>query len=277
MRVAEYDTLTELWHGAAEAQILAKKKDLDFIASIDTMRYNNLLHCNSMEFDFDMGRDLWLNKQRFTVLQRDYLDQFELDEFLQRCEDIGLGEGKRGVITQMFARQHTRRAKKYRWGNCMMAWTFRGGNKGNTPVLTMHSRVAYIAYMGGLDLALCNVLARYIGERIGRKPEEFQFNWILDSSQAHFFKSIPYIFHREDLLEALHDTEGYPSRKHPTLDGIRKWYEKIVAGYEAGMDLEEEKYGPLRRIRRRYTEFQDGILLPEVTIDDLNFDRLYER
>lgn len=33
-----YATMTDLWHGEAEGQILARKQDLDFIASIDTMK-----------------------------------------------------------------------------------------------------------------------------------------------------------------------------------------------------------------------------------------------
>jgi hypothetical protein len=104
-----------------------------------------------------------LLRARFTILQRDYLDLRELELFLDRCKSIGLGEAKRGVVTQMFAKQHGRRDKKYRWGNCMLGWSFRGGNKYEQPTLTMHSRVSYIAYIGGADLALCYVLAREIG------------------------------------------------------------------------------------------------------------------
>lgn len=267
-------TLTDLWHETAQGMLFAKKKDLDFVASIDTMVYDNVLSCNSMAFDFDMGRDLWLTKARWTVLQKDYLDLSELRLFLDRCESIGLGEAKRGVVTQMFAKQHGRRNKKYRWGNCMMAWCFRGGNRWEKPTLTMHSRVSYIAYIGGLDLALCHVLGREIGNRIGCEPEDIAFRWHVDSLQFHGFKSIPYLF-RFGLDEVLRDdTDEYPSAKYPTLKLVRRWWGDMVSKRERGVPIEAEKYGPLKRIRKRYEQYLDDDPLPSVTIDSLTFDPL---
>lgn len=280
---AHYDTMTDLWHVTAQDMLFATREELDFVASIDTMRYDNSLSCDSMKFDFDLGRDLWLTKSRFTVLQRDYLDLHQLNQFLDRCKAIGLGEAKRGVVTQMFAKQHLNRPKKYRWGNCMLGWSFRGGNKYEQPTLTMHSRVSYIAYIGGADLALCYVLAREIGRKIGRKPRDFAFRWHCDSFQFHGFKSIPYLF-RFGLDEVLRaDTREYPSASHPTLKLVRRWWSKMVQDHEDGKPLEDEKYGPLRRIRRRYAEhLQDpthelGIAPPRVPIKELSFDPLRQR
>lgn len=281
--IAHYDTLTDLWHQTAQGMLFSKKEQLDKVASIDTMIYDNVLSCDSMKFDFDLGRDLWLNKSRFTVLQRDYLDLYEYTKFLERCKDIGLGAAKRGVVTQMFAKQHARAAKKYRWGNCMMAWSFRGGDKYDQPVLILHSRVSYIAYIGGADLALCYVLAREIGRKIGRKPSEFAFRWHVDSLQFHGFKSIPYLFRfgLDDVLRS--DTDEYPSTDYPTLKLVRKWWEKMVQAHEDGVPLEQEKYGPLRRIRRRYGEhLQDpdhtlGIAPPQCPLKQLTFDPLRAR
>jgi hypothetical protein len=272
-----YRTLTDLWHKTAQSMLFAKEEDLDWIASIDTMVYDNSLRCDSMEYDFDMGRDLWLTKARFTVLQRDYLDLYQLEMFLNRCEAIGLGEAKRGVVTTMFAKQHTMREKKYRWGNCMLAWTYRGGNKAEKPTLTMHSRVSYIAYIGGLDLALCRVLAGEIANRVGCDPEDFAFRWQVDSLQFHGFKSIPYLF-RFGLDDVLRDeTDEYPSARYPTLKLVRRWWHKMVEDYENGKPLEHEKYGPLRRIKKRYAEFQEDRALPSVPIEELSFARLRER
>jgi hypothetical protein len=226
-----------------------------------------------MQFDFDMGRDLWLTKARFTTLQRDYLDLYQLEQFLKRCKQIGLGEAKRGVVTQLFAKQHKMSDKKYRWGNCMLGWDFRGGDRYGQPTLTMHSRVSYIAYIGGLDLALCWVLAREIGKKIGLEPEDFAFRWYLSSSQFHFFKSIPALF-RHNIEPVILDDRQWPDRKYPTLKGVRKWWRGAIEKHEAGIPVSSEKYGPLKRIRRRYEEFQNEDFLPEVPIADLSFDKL---
>lgn len=263
--------------------LFASKDELDFVASIDTMVYDNLLSCDSMRFDFDLGRDLWLTKSRFTILQRDYLDLRELSDFLDRCKSIGLGEAKRGVVTQMFAKQHGRANKKYRWGNCMLGWSFRGGNKYEQPTLTMHSRVSYIAYIGGADLALCYVLAREIGKKIGRRPSEFAFRWQVDSLQFHAFKSIPYLF-RFGLDDILRDeTDEYPSNDYPTLKLVRRWWKVMVEKHEDGVPLESEKYGPFKRIRRRYGEHLEdpnhtlGISPPRIPIKELSLAPLRAR
>jgi hypothetical protein len=281
--IAHYDTLTDLWHLSTQKMLFATREELDFVASIDTMVYNNVLTCDSMNFNFDLGRDLWLNKQRFTVLQRDYLDLYELNLFLDRCKQIGLGAAKRGVVTQMFAKQHARGAKKYRWGNCMIGWSFRGGDKYTQPTLTLHSRVSYIAYIGGADLALCYVLAREIGRKIGKKPSDFAFEWHVDSLQFHGFKSIPYLF-RFGLDEQLRsDTAEYPSNDYPTLKLVRKWWSKMAQAHEDGVPLDKERYGPLRRIRRRYGEYlidpehTNGVSPPRVPLKQLTFDKLRER
>lgn len=274
--VHHYETLTDLWHMEMERQLFATRQELDFVASIDTIRYDCLLSCDSMEFAFDMGRDLWLTKSRFTILQRDYLDLYQLEMFLKRCKEIGLGEAKRGVITQLFAKQHKMAEKKYRWGNCMLGWDFRGGDRYGQPTLTMHSRVSYIAYIGGLDLALCHVLAREIGTRIGRDPSDFAFRWYLASSQFHFFKSIPALF-GHDIEPLILDESEYPSSKHPTMKGVRRWWGDAIRKYESGVPVASEKYGPLKRIRRRYEEFKSDEPLPSVPLAQLNLDPLRAR
>lgn len=259
-----------------ERQLFARKAELDFIATIDTIRYDCLLSADSMAFDFDMGRDLWLTKSRFTILQRDYLDLYELEQFLRRTKEIATGAAKRGVITQLFARKHKMAEKKYRWGNCMLGWDFRGGTRDAQPTLTMHSRVSYIAYIGGLDLALCHVLAREIGRKIGAEPEDFAFRWYLSSSQFHFFKSIPALFGHN--IEPIIDSEKeYPSKRHPTLAGVRKWWRQAAEKHAAGIPYASEKYGPWKRIRRRYEEFKNDEGLPAVPLDQLSLQPLRDR
>jgi hypothetical protein len=271
--IASYRTLTELWHDTARYMLVARQERLDYIATADTIVYDNLLKCDSMDFDFDAGRDLWLTKSRFTVLQRDYLDVRALEQFLDCCEDIGLGSAKRGVVTQMFAKVHTRAEKKYRWGNCMMSWCYRGGDRYGQPTLTMHSRVSYIAYIGGLDLALCYVLAREIGERIGVAPEDFAFRWHVDSLQFHGFKSLPFLF-RLEYEPLLEDATHFPVTEYPTLRLVRRWYRDVITKYDEKKPLEDEKYGPLKRIRKRYEQYQDENYLPAVPLSSLSFDPL---
>lgn len=270
-----HDTLTDLWHQSVWRMWRGQLGgDLDYIASIDTIAYDNLLSCDSMAYDFDLGKDLWLNKSRWTRLVRQYLDPSETSRFLQRSADIGLGEGKRGVVTSMFCANVAREAKKHRWGNCMSTFAYRGLRTGE-PTLILHSRVSYIAYIGGLDLALAHVLAREIGKRIRVPVEEFGFVWHVDALQFHGFKSLPLLYKTKYVGDL---DRGQEFRdKYPTVKLVGRWWDTILRAEDEGKTLEEEKYGPLRRIRRRYQEWQRGDFLPTVTPEDLTLAPLTNR
>lgn len=254
-----------MWRGTID------NKGIDFVASIDTIAYDNLLAARSMAFDLDMGRDLWLNKQRWTRLVRQYLNPGDTRRFLDQAAEVGLGEGKRGVTVQMFCENVRRAAKQHRWGNCMMAFVYRGMRNGQ-PVLSMHSRVSYIAYIGGLDLALGHVLAREIGKRIDVPVEDFAFRWHVDALQFHGFKSLGYLYKEE----FVRDLEKPQLRaKYPTIALVGRWWDKVVKDTEEGKPLDEEKYGPLRRIKRRYMEYVNEDFLPTVSAEDLDLSPLY--
>jgi len=272
--IRRWRNMTDLWHGSAEEMFTAPKVDL--VTSSDTIFYDNVLTADSMDFDFDAGRDLWLPASRFTKLKRDYLDPDELDSFLDRCEKIGRKDNNRGVVTQMPPAIHDRAVGKYQWGNCIIGWTFRGGGR-HTPVLSMHSRTTYIAYMGGMDLALCAVLARYIGERIDRDPAEFQFRWAVDSLMFHDFKSIPYVLNRPKLMRYVDDDDfagaDLVSPKFmPTVHKVRKTFAWIDRQNEDGVPWHAEKFGPRKRIRRRYHQWDTGETVPSVPLASLNLE-----
>lgn len=278
--IRKYNDLTQLWHGTMRRMWRGTIENggIDFVASIDTIAYDNLLSAESMDFDLDLGRDLWLNRSRWTRLVRQYLDLSETRRFLDRCADIGLGEGKRGVVTNMFCANVTREAKKHRWGNCMLGFVYRGIRNGGKfdqgPTLSMHSRVSYIAYIGGLDLGLAHVLAREIGQRIQVPVEEFRFRWHIDALQFHGFKSLPLLYRQEYIA----DLEQPSLRgEYPTIRLVGRWWDKVVSDYEDGKALDDERYGPLRRIRRRYGEYVEERFLPSVPVSSLDLSPLTRR
>ena len=268
--------MTDLWHGSMKRMWRGTIENggLDFIASIDTIAYDNLLACESMAFDMDLGRDLWLNRSRWTRLVRQYLDPSQTARFLDRAADIGLGEGKRGVVTEAHTLDVRREAKKHRWGACMLGFTYRGVRNGKfdqKPTISMHSRVSYIAYIGGLDLGLAHVLAREIGKRIEVPVEEFRFRWYIDALQFHGFKSLPLLYRRD----YVRDLENHDLRaEYPTIKLVGKWWDKVVNDTEAGKPLLEEKYGPLRRVKRRYEEYLAEDFLPNVPVSSLDLSPL---
>jgi hypothetical protein len=151
----------------------------------------------------------------------------------------------------------------------MLGFTYRGVRNGKfdqKPTISMHSRVSYIAYIGGLDLGLAHVLAREIGARIEVPVEEFRFRWYIDALQFHGFKSLPLLY-RQDYIADLENTKL--RARYPTIKLVGRWWDKVVGDTEAGKPLEEEKYGPLRRVKRRYMEYVDEDFLPPVPVSSL--------
>jgi hypothetical protein len=234
--------------------------------------YDNFLAAKSMEFDFDIGRDLWLTDKRFPKLQRDYLEPSEVVPFLERCEKIANDSARRGVITQMAARKPMVKngfRPTHAWGGCMIAFTYHGGKKWNTPTLSLHSRVSYIGYIGAIDMALGWVLAREIARRTGIEVEEMQFRWYIDSLQWHGLKCVPYVMAHDHFDQVM--DEGYTSRAYPTIGATRRAIKSLDKHYEAGtgLDKQDNPFGPARRMRQRYSRYRDGDPLPLVPVETL--------
>src|SRR3982750_332266 len=184
--IKQFENMTDLWHSACEDLLFAKRDELDRWAGLTTVMYDNFLTARSMEFDFDVGRDLWLTKSRFPKLQRDYLEFEALPDFFDRCEKIASHHARRGVITTMACKKAVQRSgtgmrSQHVWGNCMIAFTYHGGMKWSQPTLGLHSRVSYIAYLGAMDMALAWIIAREIAARTGIQVEDMAFRWFIDS------------------------------------------------------------------------------------------------
>ena len=257
------DSIWRMWRGTLD------NGGLSIVGSADTIAYDNLLACNSMEFDIDMGRDLWLNKQRWNRLVKQYLDPEETVQFLSKAAELAQGQGAKGAVTTMYCANVAREARKHRWGNCMLGFTYHGDGRRGQPTIGLHSRVSYIAYIGGLDLALAHVLAREIGREVGLAPEDFAFRWYIDALQFHGFKSLPMLF-KHDFEEDLH-VPAY-RKKYPTINLVGKWYDKIVDFTEQG--ITDNKYGPLKRVMRRYREHIAEDYLPTVTTEDMTLSAI---
>jgi hypothetical protein len=274
-RPDHFPDMTSLRHDLVQSMLFGTLENggIDYIASIDCIRYDGAYHVDSMAYEFDVGRNLWLNKQRWTRLVREYLDLGETSKFLQRAEAIGLGEGKRGVITNLRPAYVPHAAKKHRWGPCLLGFTYRG-LRTQQPVFSMHSRVSYVAYIGALDLALAHVLARYIAKRIRVPIEEFQFRWHLDSAQLHAFKSLPMLY-SDGWMPYFESSEM--REKYPAIKLISRWHDSIVKSTDEGQPLEQIKYGPLRRVTRRYREFIAEDFLPTVPVSSLDLSPLTRR
>lgn len=307
------------FHGSTISDLMAKTirahLDLpkpDAVLNIETHLFNVTLEADSCEYDLDVGKHLWLNKQRWSRLMREYVPREPLERFIDQAVEILSGEARLGATANMMFRDPDRYAKKHRWGGCIMGATFRGDNrKAGKATLTFYSRTTYIGYMGLLDAAIGNRIAAAIAKRFAAKLNEVNesqiaepvfpkwgatiaFRWHISSMQLHCFKTLPYIYSQSDLMQRL---EKYAKQKRavdalpPTWKHISKWYAKVTNGWAefrskhrgaitdeqvVPLWLDTEKYGPFRRIKRRWCEFKKlskKHVPPSLPVHQLDFSK----
>jgi hypothetical protein len=280
------DTLSNLWHKGCDALLYATADQLDWAAGATTGRNDNLLMCESMEFDFDCA-DIWLTAGRFKKLQRDYLDYEILPQFVERAASMKPLLARRGTVTQMSCRVHGKvertdgRKENYKWGNCIFGFSFRPvdnrGKRGQPPqtnqagIFSMHSRTSYVSYMGGMDLALSYVLAKAIAEQRGDSVEDYGFRWMVDSLQWYSIKSLAYMstFGELDALTTEASRAEYPDKKYPSIKITRNSFDFMKRRLDAN---NPPKYGPTLRM---WEMLYDKSKRPKSTpVDNLTLEAL---
>lgn len=275
-KILRANDLTKLWHDVVRWHLYKEEVDLEL--GIGTNLYGVILEADSAEYDLNL-RDLWLNTSRWTRLIREYINPLDLTMFVRNSREIFHERGKQGVITNMPFRPVERRGdlRRHKWGNCLLATTFRGTPDSTVrPTLTLHSRVSYNGYMLGLDMGVAYHIAREISEGI---PGDIRIQWHLDVTQLHSFKCLPYLYTQADLMAVLQKIEDMEKNdeflaQYPTWKSISRWWWKVKEFEDAGKTVAEEVYGPFRRIRKRYEEYQQGKFVPSVHISELDFSKL---
>lgn len=252
----------------------------DAVLNIESHAFNTTIHTDTCEYDLDVGKNLWLNKSRWSRLIKEYVPAEGLERFIDQSQEILRGDARDGATANMMFRDPERYDKKHRWGGCLMGATFRGNNKrAGKPTITFFSRTSYIGYMGFLDAAIAHCMAREI-----ESVETIAFRWHLSSMQLHCFKTLPYVFSQPKLMKQLeNDARALRANRtkrvmSPTRINMAKWYNKILEAFdEYGTDMcEVEKYGPYKRIKRRWMEHKghsEKAPPPSLLLDELDFDK----
>lgn len=280
----EGSDMTELMSRAVDGHIDLPAPDA--VLNIETHLYHTCLYTPDYKFDLDVGRELWLNRSRWSRLIREYVPLEPLNRFIDQAVEIVTGESRQGATANMMFRDPDRYAKKHRWGGCLMGATFRGSPKDpNSPCLTIYSRTTYMGYMALLDAAIANRIAAAIAEKSGYEGD-IAFRWFITSQQLHCFKTLPYVFSKKHLFKELESLANLGrerlkkkrSSMSPTWYHMTIWYLKIIEAYKQhGNDmLSHEKYGPFKRIKRRWMEHMGHSkknVPPTLKVEALSFEK----
>lgn len=253
----------------------------DAILNIETHLFNTMIHSETCDFEFDIGKSLWLNKSRWTRLINEYINRKSMDIFIEQSQTIYSNNARDGASTIFHFRQPVRSPRKHRWGGCLGMLVYHGSYH-NQPTLTMYSRTCYLGYISFLDAAIAHVVSKKItGWDPEAKEYPISFRWHIATAQVHHFKSLPYIYSRPEhmeLLEELVNTRAYGKLKYtsPCLYYICDWYHKVINAWgRYGLKmLENEKYGPFKRIKRRWMEHKGYLtknVPPSLKVSQLDF------
>lgn len=264
-----YPTLDALWReGSAEIMRMPKAK-LDFESGYTLGAFDGHLKAESLQYDIDLGRELWCTPGRWTKLISDYLPPWAAVEDFAAVSATNLAKHKtRGAVSQLLTRLHAPddRIGAYRMGNCMTSWTFRTGGRHGRPTLGLHSRTSMIAWVGGLDLGMSFKIGEVVAEAAGIDVAEMGFVWYADSLQWHGFKSVPFAVSQGHVPEILNEPDT-PGKHHcrRVIVQLEKWWRD-----KRPLDREHTKYGPMRRLRKNYENVREGNPRPSVMLSDLS-------
>lgn len=234
----------------------------DACLGTETHLFNVLLTAKSCAYTLDMSKELWLNVGRWSRLIKEYISKDELEQFIRLSKVIYTREARMGATTEMKFIAPVRSDKRHRWGGCLLAVVFRG-EYDNHPTLTLYTRTTYMGYMGLLDAGIAHLIAGMIS---GGHPERISFRWYITSMQLHSFKSLPYMFTNEVWWNRLVESEldrSLIAHMPPTWRECMRWYCRLMDSFrkEGVKMMETEKYGPYKRVKRRWLEHTDNLAI----------------
>lgn len=239
-------------------------EDFDWAHGTEVGLHNVTIGCDSMDFDYNL-KDLWIPPSRWSMMVRQYIDPFALQDNLAKIEERMsgpkyTGRNGRGIAvlrTRLVQGKGTGRGVRRRWGSCMLNLSYR-----NTPIptVTLNSRTTYFGYLALVDVAVARAYAVECSKRTGVPLANIQFVWRLDLAQFHGFRSLAWVLghqKRRDLVEKHVDNRlTFPSRQ---ADGNRIGFRKTLDGYarilksdRAGILYGDESFSSFARVRRRF-------------------------
>jgi hypothetical protein len=244
---------------------------------IQSSLFDVTLLSDTCEYELDVGREIWFTKSRWTRLLNDYVDPVELRPFVKLAKHIHSGEAAADNTCNMRFKIPVRGHKVHEWGGCLMAAAFRPAYKRRKSEIIFFSRASYVGYVGMLDAAIARALAAEIAA-----PGQISFRWHIASMQVHCFKILGFVLSDPKLQARLKHLEKKPK----LLKKASRIWQAIARQHRVNMkeawkkhglamiERENCKYGPLRRIRKRWLQMQGHLdPLPTVPIETLTLKK----
>lgn len=241
-----------------------KGVDYDWTHGTEVGLHNVGIHCQSIAYDYNL-KQLWVPPSRWTMMVRQYIDPFALEDCLAKVEERMSGPkygGRQGrgiatLRTRLVQGKGTGRGVRRRWGSCMLNLSFR---RNPVPTVSLHSRTTYFGYLALVDVTVARTFAQRCADITGIPLENIEFVWTLDLAQFHGFRSLAWMLGdkeiRQELDENVDRRLDFPVRRAPGNQvGFRKaldGYARILKSDRLGTLYGDESFSSFARIRRRF-------------------------
>lgn len=241
-----------------------KNVDYDWTHGTEVGLHNVGIHCNTIAYDYNL-KNLWVPPSRWSMMVRQYIDPYALEDCLAKVEERMSGPkygGRQGrgiavLRTRLVQGKGTGRGVRRRWGSCMLNLSFR---RNPVPTVTLNSRTTYFGYLAMVDVTVARAFAQRCADICGIALEEIEFVWHLDLAQFHGFRSLAWMLGddeiRAEMDEHVDSRLEFPSRRAPGNQvGFRKCldgYARILKSDRAKVLYGDESFSSFARVRRRF-------------------------
>ena len=201
--------------------------------------YNNLMVSKACTYNLDLGM-VGLTPIRWPRLINDYVNRNKLAAWFPKIRTLNRG---REILFPFNEVKPVVRRKmsNYNYGACLLGITYRA----YPPKVTLFSRATNWAQIGALDLALAHSFAWHIADYMGNiTVDEMEFAWLNSNSYLMAVTTLPFLVTHGRLLEVL---KGDYLITRDT-QNLMKYFS----------DVEEPKYAPITRMRKRIAWILDG-------------------
>lgn len=264
-------------------------KHYDWTHGTEVGLHNIAIYCDTIDFDYDLKR-LWIPPSRWTMMVRQYIDPFWLDDCLSKVEERMAGKysGRKGrgiatlrtgehdmtlddimagldvdhdgvdyIKTRMVQGKGTGRGVRRRWGSCMLNLSWRANP---VPTVSLHSRTTYFGYLAMMDMAVAQVFGDLCAEICSIPLAHVKFVWTMDLAQFHGFRSLAWMLTDNEIRSMMdEDVDARTSFSARMVKGNQPGYRKALDGYarilksdRAGTKYGDESFSSFARIRRRF-------------------------
>ena len=230
------------------------------------------LTTDSMSTKLDVGRDIWLNRSRWTKLVKEYVSRSKVEEFIHQAMGIMLGRDPLATVGMPFTVPEKTGTRKW-WGGCLTAIYFSNLDK---PRITLVSRTSYWAATAVIDALIAQRCADRISEG---HPDKVQFQWYIGTLNFNYLRAIPFMFSNKQVMRKI--IKGKMNlRKGMTLPLPLKYAVNLhsemktqLASKGSEKFVADEKYQVFKQIKKKWASIIDGKESRPIPVSELNFNK----